>query len=402
MAEYIYTAVGPDGKKKKGRVEAKTKEMAVANLKAEKNTVLNITEAGGLAKRVNFSFGKKVKARDFSVFCHQFVSIIQAGVTIVEAFQMLGEQTENKALKFAVQEVHADISRGEPLAVAMRKRSGVFPSMLCNMVEAGEASGSLDKSFSRMATQFEKDAQLEAAVKKAVIYPIVLILVLVGVVFAMMTFVIPSFMGMFEGLDAQMPAITMVIVHISDFFVKFWWLMLILAAAGFIGFKTFSNSPGGKDLIDKFVLRIPVLGPIQMKKACAKLGRTLCTLLGAGVPMIDALDITAKSMDNNCYKRAMKEAKEQVARGVVLSRPLKTSGLFPPMVCHMTSIGEETGNIEAMLENVAKYYEEDVQNATESMMALMEPMIIISMAFIVGFLVLAILSPMFTLYDSLS
>ena len=138
-----------------------------------------------------------------------------------------------------------------------------------------------------------------------------------------------------------------------------------------------------------------------MKKACAKLGRTLCTLLGAGVPMIDALDITAKSMDNNCYKRAMKEAKEQVARGVVLSRPLKTSGLFPPMVCHMTSIGEETGNIEAMLENVASYYEEDVQNATESMMALMEPMIIIVMAFVVGFLVLAILSPMFTLYEAL-
>ena len=402
MAEYIYTAVGPDGKKKKGRVEAKTKEMAVANLKAEKNTVLNITEAGGLAKRVNFSFGKKVKSRDFSVFCHQFVSIIQAGVTIVEAFQMLGEQTENKALKFAVQEVHTDISRGEPLAVAMRKRSGVFPSMLCNMVEAGEASGSLDKSFSRMATQFEKDAQLEAAVKKAVIYPIVLILVLIGVVFAMMTFVIPSFMGMFEGLDAQMPAITMVIVNISHVFQKFWWLMLICAAAAFVGFKAFSSSPGGKDFIDKLVLRIPVLGPIQMKKACAKLGRTLCTLLGAGVPMIDALDITAKSMDNNCYKRAMKDAKEQVARGVVLSRPLKTSGLFPPMVCHMTSIGEETGNIEAMLENVAKYYEEDVQNATESMMALMEPMIIISMAFIVGFLVLAILSPMFTLYDSLS
>ncbi len=402
MAEFIYTAVGPDGKKKKGRVEAKTKEMAVANLKAEKNTVLNITEAGGLAKRVNFSFGKRVKARDFSVFCHQFVSIIQAGVTIVEAFQMLGEQTENKALKFAVQEVHADISKGEPLAVAMRKRSGVFPSMLCNMVEAGEASGSLDKSFERMATQFEKDAQLEAAVKKAVIYPIVLILVLIGVVFAMMTFVIPSFMGMFEGLDAEMPAITMVIVNISHVFQKFWWLMLIVAAAAFVGFKAFSSSPGGKDIIDRLVLRIPVLGPIQMKKACAKLGRTLCTLLGAGVPMIDALDITAKSMDNNNYKRAMKDAKEQVARGVVLSRPLKTSGLFPPMVCHMVSIGEETGNIEAMLENVAKYYEEDVQNATESMMALMEPMIIIAMAFIVGFLVLAILSPMFTLYESLS
>lgn len=402
MAEFILSVITPEGKKKNIRIEAKTKDLAVAKAKEEKNTVTSIKEAGGLMKKVNFSFGKRVKPRDFSVFCHQFVSIIGAGVTIVEAFQMLADQTENKALKFAVQQTHDDISKGDPLAVAMRRRNGVFPDMLCNMVEAGEASGSLDKSFSRMAIQFEKDAQLESAVKKAVIYPIVLIVVMIGVIFAMMTFVIPNFMGMFEGLDAEMPAITMVIVHVSDFFVKFWWLMLICIIGLIVGFKVFQGSTAGKAVIDKLVLRIPVLGPIQQKKACAKLGRTLCTLLAAGVPMIDALDITARSMDNVNYKNAMKEAKEQVARGVPLSRPLKTCGLFPPMVVHMTSIGEETGNIEAMLENVAGYYEEDVQNATESMMALMEPMIIILMAGVVGFLVLAILSPMFTLYDSLS
>lgn len=401
MAEFKYTAIGPDGKKKTGHIEAKTKDLAVANLKADKMTVTSISEAGGIFKKVNFGFGKRVKPRDFSVFCHQFVSIIGAGVTIVEAFQMLGDQTENKALKFAVQGVHSDISKGDPLAVAMRRRGGVFPEMLCNMVEAGEASGSLDKSFERMAVQFEKDAQLESAVKKAMIYPIVLILVLVGVVFAMMTFVIPQFMQMFDGIDAQMPKITMVIVHISDFFVGFWWLILLVVAALFALFVAFKSSSKGRMIIDTLALRIPVLGGLQKKKACARLGRTLCTLLAAGVPMIDALDITARSMDNIHYKNAMKEAKEQVARGVQLSRPLKTSGLFPPMVVHMTSIGEETGNIESMLENVAGYYEEDVQNATESLMALMEPAIIIAMAFIVGFLVLAILSPMFTLYEAL-
>lgn len=401
MAEFICSVIGPDGKKKKRRVEAKTKELAVANLKAEKNTVTSVQEAGGLARKMNLSFGQKVKARDFSVFCHQFVSIIGAGVTIVEAFQMLGDQTENKALKSAITAVHQDISKGDSLAVAMRRRNGVFPDMLCNMVEAGEASGSLDKSFSRMAIQFEKDAALEAAVKKAVIYPIVLIIVMIGVIFAMMTFVIPRFMDMFDGLDAEMPKITMVIVHISDFFVGYWWLLLIGGAALFVAYKAFRSSTAGKEFFDRVFLRVPVLGPIQQKKACAKLGRTLCTLLGAGVPMIDALDITARSMDNVLYRDAMKEAKEQVSRGVTLSRPLKTSGLFPPMVVHMTSIGEETGNIEAMLENVASYYEDDVQNATESMMALMEPLIIILMAFIVGFLVLAILSPMFTLYDAL-
>ena len=157
-----------------------------------------------------------------------------------------------------------------------------------------------------------------------------------------------------------------------------------------------------KELIDRIKLRIPVFGQIQIKSACAKLGRTLCTLLGAGVPMVDALDITARSMDNEMYKQAMKDAKDQVTRGVTLSRPLKTSGLFPPMIIHMISIGEETGNIESMLENVAEYYEEDVQVATESMMALMEPAIVIVMAVLVGFLVLAILTPMFSLYESLS
>lgn len=402
MAEFQYRVITPSGKEKKGRMQAKTKDAAVAALKAEKNVITSIEEATGMQKSVNFSFGKKVKPRDFSIFCHQFVSIIGAGVTIVDAFDMLAEQTENKALKEAVKGVHTDISKGDTLAVAMRRRTGVFPEMLCNMVEAGEASGSLDKSFSRMAIQFEKDAKLQGAVKKALIYPVVLIVVMVGVIFAMMTFVIPKFMGMFSELDTELPLMTQMVVNISDFFVGYWWAILIGVAVLIAAYKFYSSTVGGKAVLDKIALKVPFLGAVQTKSACAKLGRTLCTLLAAGVPMIDALDITARSMDNVHYKDAMKEAKEQVTRGVPLSRPLKTSNMFPPMVIHMTTIGEETGNIEAMLENVANYYEEDVQLATESMMAMMEPLIIIVMAFVVGFLVLAILSPMFTLYENLS
>ncbi len=402
MAEFQYKMIGPDGKEKKGHMTAKSKEAAVAALKAEKNVVTSIQEVNGLKKGVNLSFGKKVGARDFSVFCHQFVSIVGAGVTIVDAFNMLAEQTENKALQGAIRAVHSDISKGDTLAISMRRQNGVFPMMLCNMVEAGEASGSLDKSFSRMATQFEKDAALEAAVKKAVIYPIVLIVVMIAVVFVMMTFVIPNFMGMFEDIGGELPAVTMALIKVSDFFVAYWWAILIGAGLIFAGYKFFYSTPFGQSFIDKVKLKIPALGPVQTKSACARLGRTLCTLLAAGVPMIDALDITARSMDNVHYRNAMKEAKDQVTRGVVLSRPLKTCGLFPPMVIHMVSIGEETGNIEAMLENVAKYYEEDVQAATESMMALMEPAIIILMAGVVGFLVIAMLSPMFSLYESLA
>jgi len=402
MAEFQYTMIGPDGKEKKGRMQAKSKEAAVAALKAEKNVVTSIKEANGMQKGINFTFGQKVGYRDFSIFCHQFVSIVGAGVTIIDAFSMLADQTENKALQNAIRAVHTDISKGDTLANSMRRQAGVFPMMLCNMVEAGEASGSLDKSFSRMAIQFEKDAQLQSAVKKALIYPIVLIVVMIGVVFAMMTFVIPNFMGMFEDIGGELPAVTLALIAVSDFFVAYWWAILLGAGLLFAGYKIFYSTPTGQSTIDKLKLKIPALGPVQTKSACARLGRTLCTLLGAGVPMIDALDITARSMDNVHYKNAMKEAKDQVTRGVVLSRPLKTCGLFPPMVIHMVSIGEETGNIEAMLENVAKYYEEDVQAATESMMALMEPAIIIVMAGIVGFLVIAMLSPMFSLYESLA
>ncbi len=403
MAQFQYTAIAPDGKKKSGKVEAKSKEVAVANLKAEGYTVTKIDTAGVLNISGLLNFGKKVKKRDFAIFCRQFVSIVQAGVSIVDAFAMLGEQTQNPALKTAIEQTHSDISKGDTLAAAMRKRGGVFPPMLCNMVEAGEASGSLDKAFDRMAIQFEKDAKLESAVKKAMIYPIVLIVVMIGVVAAMMLFVIPRFTGMFEEIGAgELPPITKAMVAMSDFFVHYWWLIAIVVIAIVVGYKTFYATQNGKELIDRIKLRIPVFGQIQIKSACAKLGRTLCTLLGAGVPMVDALDITARSMDNEMYKQAMKDAKDQVTRGVTLSRPLKTCGLFPPMIIHMISIGEETGNIESMLENVAEYYEDDVQTATESMMALMEPAIVIVMAGLVGFLVLAILTPMFSLYESLS
>ena len=402
MAQFSYTAIGPDGKKKSGKLEAKSKEVAVANLKAEGLTVTKI-EAGGLAGLGGMlSFGKKVKKRDFAIFCRQFTSIVRAGVSIVDAFGMLAEQTQNAALKTAIQQTHSDISKGDTLAIAMRKRGGVFPQMLCNMVEAGEASGSLDVAFERMATQFEKDAKLESAVKKAMIYPIVLIVVMIGVVCAMMLFVIPRFVGMFDEIGGDLPAVTKALMAISDFMVHYWWALLIGVIAIVVGYKTFYATQNGKELIDRIKLRIPVLGNIQIRSACAKLGRTLCTLPGAGVPVVDALDITARSMDNEMYKQAMKDAKEQVTRGVPLSRPLKTCGLFPPMIIHMVSIGEETGNIEQMLTNVAEYYEDDVQAATESMMALMEPAIIIVMAFVVGFLVIAMLSPMFSLYESLS
>lgn len=401
MAEFYYRVITPQGKEKKGTLEAKSRDAAMNMLKADKNVVVQCDEAGLLHKELSLG-GKKIKPRDLSVFCHQFQSINAAGVSVVDCFMMLGDQTENESLAAAIKAVHKDISKGDPLATAMRRRQGVFPEMLCNMVEAGEASGSLDQAFDRMAIQFEKDAALQNAVKKAVTYPIILIIVLIGVICVIMLFVIPTFMGMFADLDAEMPAITQTVINMSNFMISWWWLLAIIVAILFIGIKAYSTTDSGKEFTSAMALKIPVLGPVKTKSACARLGRTLCTLLAAGVSMVDALEITGRSMENLFYKRAMTEARNQVMRGVPLSKPLKSSGLFPPMVVHMVSIGEETGNIETMLENVANYYEEDVQIATEQMMTILEPLIIVVMAVVVGFLVLAILSPMFTLYESLS
>lgn len=401
MAEYQYRVITPEGKEKKGNIEAKTSEQAVALLKAQKNIVLSVEETNLMNKDINLSFGGKVTARDFSIFCRQFVSIISAGVSIVTALEMMCEQTENKKLKEALKGVHEDVSKGEPMSMAMKKRSRVFPSMLCNMVEAGEASGSMEVAFERMATQFEKDNKLKQSVKKAMIYPIVLIVVMIGVLFAMMLFVIPNFMGMFAELDSALPPMTQAVVTMSDFVIEKWWFILIIAAAVIVGFRIYANSPNGQFIVGGLKLRIPIFGKLQVKSECARMGRTLCTLLGAGVPLVDAIEITARSMENVHYKKALVDAREHVTRGVPFSKPLKTCGLFPPMIIHMVSIGEETGNIEDMLENAANYYEDDVQVTTEQLMAMMEPMIIVVMAVMVGFLLIAILQPMLTLYESI-
>lgn len=401
MAEFQYRVITPEGKEKKGTMEGRSVEQITEILKSQKNVILSVTEANLMNRDISLSFGGSVSARDYSIFCRQFVSIVRAGVSIISALEMMRDQTENKTLKKALGEVYEDVSKGESMAGAMKKRAKVFPSMLCNMVEAGEASGSMEVAFERMAVQFEKENKLKQSVKKAMIYPIVLLVVMVGVLFLMMIWVIPNFMQMFAELDTEMPAVTQMVITMSDFVVAKWWLILLVAVGVIVAFKAYAASPSGKFVLGGIALKIPVFGQLQMKSECARLGRTLCTLLGAGVPMIDAIEITARSMENVHYKKAMMDAKDQVMRGVALSRPLKNCGLFPPMVVHMVSIGEETGNIESMLENVANYYEDDVQVATEQVMALMEPMIIVVMAVVVGFLIMAIMQPMLTLYESI-
>ena len=399
MPGFQYKAIGADGKERKGSITAGSIEQAQVKLRGEGLIITSVAPEGILSKDISFG-GKKISPRDFSVFCRQFVSIIKAGVSVINALQMMSEQTENKVLKKAAIELVDDIGKGETLSAAMRKQT-CFPDIFVNLVEAGEATGSLETSFERMALQFEKESQLKAIIKKAATYPIIVACVAVGVIVAMMTFVIPNFMAMFDDMDVEMPAMTQFVINMSDFFVGYWWLMLIIIVLLVIGIRTFSHTLTGKVVFSTIKLKFPGVGQLQVKQNCATFSRTLSTLLRAGVPMIQALEITGNSMSQNIlFQRAVYQARDQVSNGVALSKPLKMAGLFPPMVCHMVSIGEETGNIEDMLENVAQYYEEEVADATEQMMTVIEPMTILVLALIVGVIIMAILQPMLTLYSA--
>lgn len=402
METFSYTAVGADGKEKKGSIVAETREDAARSLKDQGLLPMSIGKQSALDKDINFSFGKKgVKVRDLSVFCRQFSSIIKAGVNVINALSMMSEQTENKKLKAAIKNVQSNVEKGETLSSAMRSEGDIFPSLLISMVAAGEASGSLETAIERMAIQFEKDAKISGMVKKAMIYPIILIVVMIGVVIAMMMFVIPNFMDMFEGLDAEMPFMTVMVINMSNFILDKWWLLIIIVVGIVFAYKSYYKTDAGQHVIDRIKIKIPVFGVLTVKTACARFSRIMSTLLSAGMPMISAIEIAAGTMDNVLFKDALQKVRSGVALGMGFSQQIGVTRLFPTMLVHMVGIGEETGNIEDMLTNVANYYDEEVELATQSVTALMEPMIIIVMAVVVGALVLAIYQPMITLYSTL-
>lgn len=404
MASFNYKALMPDGKELKSSVNAVDLEEAKAMIKAQGGMVLEINEAGALDKEIELPFKlgqKKVSSRDLCVFCRQFVSIIEAGVSIVQALEMLSEQTENKRLAKALQETRDSVEKGDTLSAAFSRNPDVFPGLFISMVEAGEASGSLEVAVSRMAVQFEKDNHIKGLVKKAMMYPIILLCVTVLVVIAILTFVMPTFVDMFETMSIELPFMTKLLINSSNFVINRWYVLVVIVVAIVGVWILFSSNQQGKYIIAKAQLKIPVLNNLVMKTACARFARTLETLLAAGMSMMDSLDICSKTMDNLLYKDSLLDVRDNVSLGSSLAGELKRTKLFPPMICHMVGIGEETGNLEQMLESCANYYDEEVENATQQLTAVLEPLIIVVMAVIVLCIVLAIYTPMMSMYDNI-
>ena len=400
MAGYQYVAINDRGKQIKGVIEASTKEKAVLALKAEGKLPLKIEEQNMLNKDISFSIGGSVKTRDIAVFCRQFHSIIAAGITIIRALDMLSEQTNNKILRKAIYEVKVAIEKGDTLANAMSARDDVFPYILINMVEAAEASGSLETCFQRMAIHFEKSAKLKSVVQKAMIYPIFVCIVAIAVIIVMLMVVIPNFMTMFEDMGTEMPPLTLAVVGMSNSLIHYWYIYLVIVVIAVLLLRVFASTDYGKRFFGSITLRIPMISNLVIKSASGSIGRTMSSLLASGITLPNAIGITAKGIRNVIIQKVLLDAKKEVERGIPFSTPLQASGLFPSLLYHMTEIGEETGNLEKMLVKVAEYYEEDVENTTASLVAILEPLMIIILALVVGIILAAIFQPMLSIYSA--
>lgn len=396
MAQYNYKVMDKNGKTKKGNVEAVSEDKAREKLKSEGYIIQEIKEYNAGGGKAN----GKVKDQDLAVFCKQFVAVLNAGVTVITALEMMADQMENKRLKNAIKEAQSYVQKGGTLADGFRLNPKTFPPIMINMTAAGEMSGSLEVAFERLTTHFENNNKLKSKVKGAMTYPCVILLVVTGVVILLLAGVVPQFEEMFNDLGSELPMATKMLVNLSNFIQAKWYIMILVVVAIVAALVMFGKTEGGAQLYAKIAIKAPLFGNLVVKSSAATFSRTMCTLMGAGVPLMDSIEQVAKMQGNKIIREGLLDAKVQVAKGVPLSKPIRDMEIYPNMLPQMIRIGEETGNIEDMLEKVADYYEMEVNNATDALTAAMEPLIIVIMGVVVGGIVLAIYSPMLSMYDA--
>ena len=400
MPDFSYVAIDKDGNTVKGTVQAADEVAIRSKLKIDGLTLVQAKKQGMLSKDISFGSGK-VKTRDMSVFCRQFSSVLSAGVTVVEALRMLAEQTENKTLKNALIKTRENVQQGVTLAEAMAKSPKVFDNMFTNMIAAGEESGNLETCIVRLGTQLEKSAKLKAMVKGAMIYPIAVVIVAIGVLILMSLLVVPKFADMFSSMGAELPGSTKAVLAISNFLMYKWYILIIIVVTVIVAYKAFGKTNTGKHVYGKISLKLPIFGDLNLKSQSASFSRTMSTLVSSGMSIPASLEIVAKAMSNILYTDVLVKAKDDVEQGVPLSVPIRKAPEFPPMVHNMLAIGEETGSIEHMLEKVAEYYEEETEQATANLAAVLQPVIIIVLGGMVGWLVLAMYQPMISMYGGM-
>ncbi|NMM52017.1 type II secretion system F family protein [Paenibacillus aquistagni] len=399
MAQFEYVGRDRLGKARKGKVTGATRKEVVIALREKGIAVSDIVEIETSFLNQDISIGSPVKTQDFVIYLRQFSTLIEAGVSVAEATRILGQQTASKALKKALLQVEEQIRSGKPISVAAREHPKIFPPMFINLVQAGEASGDLDETLDRLATYFEKQHYTVQKVKSALTYPIAITIVAIGVVIFLLTNIVPTFASMFMQFGAELPWITKMVLAISDWMQAFWWLIILLLIGIVIGIIAVRRNPTSKYYLDHAILRVPIFGKLVQKSMIARMTRTLSSLFKSSVPILDALNIVEKVVMNEVMSRVLKESRVSLQDGKTLSGPMKEHWIFPPLVTQMIAIGEQSGSLDFMLEKIADFYEKEVDSTADALKGLIEPIMIIMLAGIVGFIVLSIIVPMFDIFN---
>jgi type IV pilus assembly protein PilC len=405
MASFAYSGRTRGGQTVSGERTADTMDAAVSSLRREQIMVTRITpsKAGAEAKKEKAGVtGKKVKAKNLAVFTRQFSVMIDAGLPLVQCLDILGTQEEDKNFAAVILQTRTDVESGATLADAMRKHPKTFDPLFTNMVAAGEAGGILDTILKRLATYIEKAVKLSGQVKSAMIYPIAVIVIAGGVVGVILWKVIPTFAALFSGLGADLPLPTRVVIALSNNLVRFFPVLFVAAGIIAYAFRTYYATPSGKRVVDGTLLKAPILGNIMRKIAVARFCRTLSTLIASGVPILDGLEITAKTAGNTIVEDAVMVTRASIERGETISVPLKETKVFPAMVTQMIGVGEATGALDTMLAKIADFYEEEVDTAVAGLLTLLEPVMIAVLGVVVGGIVIAMYMPIFDLISKLT
>jgi type IV pilus assembly protein PilC len=399
MPTFEWKGTGRNGQTAQGTLVADSKDAVVATMRRQQIVVTAVKEKG---KEIAVpKVGGKVPPQLLAIFTRQFSVMIDAGLPLVQCIEILGSQQENKNFKRALIAIRQDVESGSSLADAMRKHPKVFNDLFTNMVAAGEAGGILDTILQRLATYIEKAVKLNSQVKSAMIYPVAVISIAIIVVAVILWKVIPVFASLFQGLGATLPLPTRVVIALSHFIGDYWWLIIGTIVAAWFAIGRYHQTPKGKRVIDGIVLKMPVLGDLMRKIAVARFCRTLATLTSSGVPILDGLQITARTSGNSIVEDAIMATRKSVEEGKTISEPLGDTDVFPSMVVQMIAVGEQTGALDTMLTKIADFYEDEVDTAVAGLMKLLEPVLIAFLGVAIGGIVIAMYMPMFTLIGAM-
>ena len=400
LPKYVCVVIDKNGQKVKQKVEGPSSDTVSSMLKSKGYYLVSIKEETIFDKEIEFFGNGILSSKQVALFARQFSMLLRAGVSVSGALDILRDQLDNKATRKSVDMAYQEVLKGLSLSNAM-KSTKRFPDLFVNMVEAGEAGGFLDDVMERMANYYEKDNKVVGKVKNAMIYPCVVIVVTVVVVYILVTQVVPQFVTMFESMDVQLPWTTQMLINLSDFLNKWWWLIFLILGVVVFGIGKYISTPRGKYKKDTILMSIPFLKSIILKSIVARFTRTLSIMVRSGIPMLKAIEYSAKVVNNKVVERGLMKVADEVAGGKSLSIPIQNMKLFPKMVISLVKTGEETGALDEMMDKCADFYDEEVANLSERLTTLLEPMIIIILAGTVGFIVMSVLQPMFTLYNSI-